>query len=334
MIIARKDKKIFGIVHLQEDFNFIGFCINTEDNTPQKIDIYVNNQKIDTILCNISNSKLENIYDIEVPNLCFEYQLAIQYIKEDTVLEFKYENSTESIVNSPIKFSEIKNFNKKLFLYSLKKPDDEQLTYLDGSRTLGFLATEENLKDEGFIKYIKRLLTDFQDIKFKAFYLEKNLIPLLENVFEGRIKLLELKNISDVYKNTKILILNGTKIFDNIVLKKCFIKELYLSSYYPKQETKIEDSNNKYILDLLKNNYSLFSISKDEIENYNNHLLISDKIFLKDTTYENPGRTATLKQTIFERNTDLINIALHDNKFIENSVEFRKKISNLTKKDK
>ncbi|XOB61998.1 hypothetical protein ACMC56_15575 [Campylobacterota bacterium DY0563] len=331
MIIDQKDKKIFGIVHLQEDFKLIGFCINKEDKNSQEIDIYANNQKIDTILSNTSNSKLENIYDIEVSNSCFEYRLPSQYIKEDTILEFKYENTSESILNSPIKFSEIKNFNKKLFLFSLKESDTEQITYSYDSKTIGFLATEENLKDEGFIRYIKRLLTDFQDIKFKAFYLEKSLIPLLENVFEGKIKLLELKNISDIYKNTKILILNGMKIFDNIVLKKCFIKELYLSSYYPNQEAKIEDSNNKYILDLLKNNYSLFSISKDEIENYNNHLLISDKILLKNTTYENQDTAHALKQTIFERNINLIKLALHDNKFIKNTIEFRKKIHSLLK---
>lgn len=330
MIIAQKDKKIFGIVHLQEDFNFIGFCINLEDNTPQKIDIYVNNQKIDTILCNISNSKLENIYDIEVPNLCFEYQLAIQYIKEDTVLEFKYENSTESIVNSPIKFSEIKNFNKKLFIYSLKKPDDEQLTYLDGSRTLGFLATEENLKDEGFIKYIKRLLTDFQDIKFKAFYLEKELKALIEDIFSSKVELFELKTISNIYKNVSVLILNNSKSLDKSIINKCFIKGLYLSNYYPNLETSIEDSNNEHILKLLKNNYDLFSLSKEEIEKYNNHIFIYEQILLRNTKYENRGEfIRDPKQKNYERNIKLMKIALDDSIFIDNTIEFRKNIFKL-----
>lgn len=324
MIIAQKDKKIFGIVHLQEDFNFIGFCINSEDNTPQKIDIYVNNQKIDTILCNISNSKLENIYDIEVPNLCFEYQLAIQYIKEDTVLEFKYENSTESIVNSPIKFSEIKNFNKKLFLYSLKQIDEEKPENIYCPNTIGFIGSEDNLNDKDFMNYINDLKNHFTDTTFRRFSIGDS---------ENNSNTIKITCINDINKNCSVLIINpqakNNTIDQALMRGQLKISNVFITPFIKNiMHKQIIDIKNNYLTNEIKNNLELFKLTTEDIIDIDNsHILMLIKSFNKlGYQYDiNLVKKISLKDLIFIHITH----AIRDKKFIVNQKNIFKNITNL-----
>ncbi|MBN2782735.1 MAG: motility associated factor glycosyltransferase family protein [Campylobacterales bacterium] len=90
------------------------------------------------------------------------------------------------------------------FLDSLNRPIDVQkIKNLYTKDCVGFLAYEDNLRDEDFTKYIKELHRRYPHIKFKAFYFNDYQKEMLEDKFKNQLDRIELVIPKDLYHLVK-----------------------------------------------------------------------------------------------------------------------------------
>ena len=151
MSSVERNAKIYGAVETETFMTFEGFCKKIYNNEQQKVEVFIDDEKIDTILSNQRISNIEDTYEVfDTEGFCFTYKLPKKYIGEKHKLEFKTIHG-EQLVHSPIITIEKDNplFNRGLLIQSL----DEIINYnsiKDGYKknTLSFMAIEENLKEK------------------------------------------------------------------------------------------------------------------------------------------------------------------------------------------
>lgn len=209
MIVPLKNAKTYGVLHTENYFSFLGFSKKVNSDEVQKVDVYLDNELIDTIIANKHLQKIEDIYELE--GFGFEYILPNEYIGKKNVISFKNHKTQENLQNSPYKLitENHPEFNEMAFLNSLKMPiDKEEITKIYCSNSIGFLATEENLEDEEFIQYIKELMNRFQDIRIKGFYFNNSQKDLLKKIFlkEPNVEHIEIRNIYQISEKSRIYI--------------------------------------------------------------------------------------------------------------------------------
>ena len=66
-------------------------------------------------------------------------------------------------------FKDDDRYNEFVFMNSLGQVDEAEIKDMYCPNSIGFLATEENLEDEDFMEYIKKLMERFPDVEFKGF---------------------------------------------------------------------------------------------------------------------------------------------------------------------
>lgn len=207
--------KTYGVLHTDSFFTFLGFAQKIERDETQKIDVYLDNKLIDTIEANEFIQKIDDIYDVE--NKAFKYQLPIQYLGQKSTISFKNHDSQEELLNSPYTLIDKKHeeFNEAVFVHSLEVNfDTEKIEKLNPKDSIGFLATEDNLLNEDFIKLLNTLFEKSLDTRFKAFYFnkeQKKLISEKFNKYKSKIDFILPKDIYDIASNTSIYIHSSTE---------------------------------------------------------------------------------------------------------------------------
>jgi len=213
MIVPSKNQKIYGVIHTENYFSFLGFCKKVNSDKIQKVDIFLNDTLIDTIVADKHIEKIEAIYELE--GFGFDYVLPHEYIGQKNLISFKNHETKEDLQNSPYELIDETHpkFNEARFLNSLENPiNDENFKDIYCSNTIGFLLTEENLKDEKFIEYIKMLITKFPNNKFKGFYYNENNKVLAKTIFPNNLLFSIPKNIYDIAENCEFLLTNHDEI--------------------------------------------------------------------------------------------------------------------------
>lgn len=194
MIIPQKNAKSYGVVHMQEDFSFIGFTKSLLDKETSKIDIFVNEVFYETISSNKHIQKVCEVYDIDEENICFNYKIPKEQIKGENIISLKNHFTKEELTNSPIQLSNTNEYSKNFFLYDVDdNKSNSQKAYTLDFDTISFLATEKNIKDVEFLNFLYRIKDHYQ-VKIKALYYENSLLNELEN--------LKIKTINVKIKNT------------------------------------------------------------------------------------------------------------------------------------
>ncbi|WP_418181125.1 hypothetical protein ACNSOL_05190 [Aliarcobacter lanthieri] len=203
--------KTYGVLHTENFFSFLGFAKRIGSDEAQKIDIYLDDKIIDTILANKFIQKIDDMYDVE--NQAFTYNLPSKYIGQKAIISFKNHDTQDELLNSPYTLIDKNHekFNEAKFISSLNEPISEELKNMYKPNSIGFLATKENLEDEEFVGYIKELMERFPDLKFKAFYTNsqdiknnKKSLKFIEFIYSSEIK--------DIIKNIEIFIFNNYKV--------------------------------------------------------------------------------------------------------------------------
>jgi len=185
MIVPSKKQKTYGVLHTENYFSFLGFCKKVNSDEIQKVDIYLDDILINTIIADKHLQKVENIYDLE--GFGFEYILPNEYIGNKELISFKNHETQENLQNSPyvlIKENHPK-FNEMVFLNSLGNPiNEEKIKDIYCQNSIGFLATEENLEDEEFVEYINQIIKDFPNCKFKILFINDDINTLIKEKFQ------------------------------------------------------------------------------------------------------------------------------------------------------
>lgn len=223
MIVPLKNAKTYGVLHTENHFSFLGFSKKVNSEEIQKVDIYLDDELIDTIVADKHLQKIEDIYELE--DFGFFYNLAEKYIGQKSVISFRNHETKENLQNSPYTLIDKAHpsFNEFSFLHSLTLPVDEnKIKDIYCPNSIGFLATEENLEDEEFIGYVKELMLRFPTSKFKAFYFENNEKELINHKLEKIDNTILLSNIS--YINTTILLVGRFKSKNISQINKIIMK--------------------------------------------------------------------------------------------------------------
>ena len=253
-------KKIFGIA---QEFPTIKFCIFYFDDTmrleysahlrliynrcefitPSNIYELIDNTEL-WVSANIKNKsflydKIENILDEKTYN-CYSKVL------EDDVQIIK---NSETYIDSLFEDINDKKFIKHLLL---DKVDEERLQNNSSKDTFGFLATEDNLEDDNFLKLMFILLERYPEIRYKAFYFNEKQKKLFENIFNDyldKFKLILPKDIYEIINNISIYIYSyipGSKLktllyrslwqifskYENIIFNIHIYKQITSKDYY------------------------------------------------------------------------------------------------------
>ena len=151
--------------------------------------------------------RINNMYDVK--QLCFEY--LSNYSGNADTLQFFYvgeEKDFKVLLHIPSRDDE--TYNETVFKNSLKATiDNERLENLYEKNAIGFLATKENLEDEGFVNYIKELLVKFPQVKFKAFYFNSEQMQMLNSLFTSQSSFDRIKprDIYELIGKTEVLVL-------------------------------------------------------------------------------------------------------------------------------
>ena len=217
MIVPLKNAKTYGVLHTENYFSFLGFSKKINSDEIQKVDVYLDDELIDTIIADEHLQKIEDIYDIE--GFGFTYNLAENYIGGNHVISFKNYETKEDLQNSPYTLIDKTNskFNEYKFLHSLSQPLSEELKNIYKPNCIGFLAIEENLEDEEFLKYVKELMIRFPNVEFVGFCFNKNI--KICNSINKKIKLFEISSINEIILKTEIFIWDLKGKTDLVVAK-------------------------------------------------------------------------------------------------------------------
>ncbi|WWW11944.1 hypothetical protein V7P26_00650 [Arcobacter cryaerophilus gv. pseudocryaerophilus] len=269
--------KTYGVLHTENYFSFLGFAKKVGSDETQKIDVFLDDKLIDTIEVNEFIQKIDDMYDVE--NKAFKYNLPSEHIGKKAFISFKNHDSGEELINSPYTLIDKNHekFNEAKFLHSLSEPLSEELKNTYKPNCIGFLATKENLEDEEFMEYIKELMERFPNSKFKAFYINLQVIKNKKDTFKF-IKFISISDIADVVKDIEIFIFNNYKVnleievFSKIRIScknilafhSNFSIPNYKSLTIQKLEKDLEAPLNKFMNNFEKLGFEESDISKDK----------------------------------------------------------------------
>ncbi len=316
MILPKNSQKSYGVFHSKNYFSFIGFCKKTNSSEIQKVDIYLDDKLVDTILADKNIENIENIYDVE--NFGFEYILPNEYIGQKSLISFKNHETKENLQNSPYELIKKNHpkFNEMSFLNSLESPiDQEKIRDVYCPNSIGFLATQENLEDEEFVGYINELMVRFPKAKFKKFFFDNS----LDNI-ENSIK---ISTIEDITNNVCVLVTNPIlqdNHFDQLITKQQFKFENVFVTPCNKQNLykKINEIVMEPFISIIKNNLQAFGLDSNDIKNIShNHILMIKKSFEKHTNIDIIDNKEFMEMVFKEMVFNHIKLALKDKNFIK-----------------
>lgn len=291
MIVPLKNAKTYGVLHSENYFSFLGFSKKVNSDEVQKVDVYLDDELIDTIIANKNLQKIEDIYDLE--GFGFDYILPNEYIGKKNVISFKNHETKENLQNSPYKLitENHPEFNKMLFLNSLEnltiKIDYNEVL---NTNYIGFLITKENMEDTVFTVLIQKLSKLFPN-KILAYGFNNEDYISLQKLFplNDNISFVILNNLNQIIENINIWIessyMRKGKLFNFLLYDNentlCFNIENIL-------ELTLKELNN---LDRFKNHIFLKYPDFFNLKHTNNlfELLCNEinVIYNENMTYEN-----------------------------------------------
>lgn len=228
------------------------------------IDVFIDNQKIDTLACLSLSAQKGRVFNGEVRGILYDVPDAYQGQIEHVV--FKDAKSGEILPEafvSVIRRDDAK-YNELSFMKSLEEPiDEEVIKDLYCPNAIGFLATEENLEDEEFVGYIKELMIDFPMYHFKALIFNDQMKADVLNIFENKcMQICVINSVADMIENIEVYVSNNERNRQDTevlyYLRKVSTDVLCMGLYLNQQSVTIEEQE--------KNNTEYFSKFFDNLE--------------------------------------------------------------------
>ena len=109
-------------------------------------------------------------------------------------------------------FENDERYNEFRFMNSLNQPISKEIQNMYCPKSIGFLATKENLENEEFVEYIKQIMKDFPVYKFKAFFINKSDLDLIQQYLNLELlEIIELKEFSTILINSEVYLSNNSR---------------------------------------------------------------------------------------------------------------------------
>ena len=282
MIVPLKNAKTYGVLHTENYFSFLGFSKKVNSEEIQKVDVYLDDELIDTIIADKHLQKIEDIYELE--GFGFEYVLPNKYIGQKSIINFRNHEAKENLQNSPyklIKENHLK-FNEASFSNSLLNEfDEKKVNGIYCPNTIGFLATEENLNDEEFISCITQVIKDFSSYKFKILFLNDEINILLKEKFQISVfESIKISSIYDICKNLEVYLSNYERleyshwyegrIINSLRKYSTDVITLGLSINMKNISVREHEFNNPSYFNKFFDNLEILGFTKKDIEKYGN----------------------------------------------------------------
>jgi hypothetical protein len=185
-------------------------------NTVHEIGVYVKNEKIDTIKCENFTAQIGRVFDVDMRGILYDVSDVYQD-KIDTISFRDAKSQTELPAAFVSVFSRNDDkYNELSFMKSLEEPIDEKskLTHIS-EKNIGFLATEENLKDSALIDYFYDLLEKIKYFSLHIFYfneIDKEKAVEIFDQYKSRIESFKIDSIGLIVEKSNIIILTHLSV--------------------------------------------------------------------------------------------------------------------------
>lgn len=218
MSSLQRESKIYGAVESESYITFTGFCKRIYDTAQQSVDVFIDEEKVATLLANEKIRDIEEKYEVfDTNGFCFTYELPKKYIGQKHKLEFKTQEGKQ-LLHSPThtidKFSPL--YNQAMFIESLHQPI--QYHALENGYTknaLSFIAIEENLGDEAFIEFILEMSKKYKELSLSIVYFnehQKNQATKIFNQIKNK-NFINPSSVEEIIKNSEIYLHNVIEEF-------------------------------------------------------------------------------------------------------------------------
>lgn len=277
MLLPFKNAKTYGVIHTENYFTFLGFCKNVNNDEIQKIDVFLNDELIDTIDANKNLQKINDLYDID--GFSFIYNLSEIYIGEKNKISFRNHKTKEELQNSPYFLIDKTHpkFNELSFLYSLTLPiDKNKINDIYCPNNIGFLAFGNFIEDKEFINYINYICDNFT-YKLIGFCFSNEDLEKSTNIFSKKVHFRIIQNINDLRINIELFIWGyAERNFSNKIISKLINKNIFQVCFNLslKNQTLEESYNKNPNLNFIHQNLIKLNFDVYEIEKSNNNIYI------------------------------------------------------------
>jgi hypothetical protein len=218
MSSLQRESKIYGAVESESYITFTGFCKRIYDTAQQSVDVFIDEEKVATLLANEKIRDIEEKYEVfDTNGFCFTYELSKKYIGQKHKLEFKTQEGKQ-LLHSPThtidKFSPL--YNQAMFIESLNQPikyDAIKEGYTKNA--LSFIAIEENLNDEAFIEFVLEMCKKHKELSLSIVYFnehQKNQATKMFNQIKNK-NFINPSSVEEIIKNSEIYLHNVIEEF-------------------------------------------------------------------------------------------------------------------------
>lgn len=213
MIVAKLGAKTVGVVHIDNHLQFIGYCQGI-DGSIAKIDVYLDDKIIDTIVSDKFVQKIDDIYD--VGEYSFVYDLDKKYYDKKHIISFKANLDGVELLNSPISTmsKDQEKFYLYYFAYSLSQQNVDALKIDNSKREnkIGIFNVGSHFDDEDMIAFIIKYLQNNSQKKLVIYYLRELEVDRLKKLFSEVISQVEFilpLNLEDIVNSCETYIYNS-----------------------------------------------------------------------------------------------------------------------------
>jgi hypothetical protein len=323
MILPKNNQKSYGVLHTENYFSFIGFTKKVTSDEIQKIDIYLDDELIDTLLADKKLQKIEDIYDID--GFGFTYNLPKEYIGKEYTISFKNTETKDELLNSPYTLISKNHdiFNKAIFSYSLNNIDINKVENVFKKNAITIIF-DDNITKENYTQYIKDLCFEFPQSTINLVSFIKDNKRIIQDTFSEYLKQINIISPYSIYElaqKTEIFLYTHVDQVDLYYKLLQYSNEIACLDIRYKKEF-IKDYDNISKTHELFTNPAKYNLSEEEIVNYENSFtkVIYERAYhqVLNTQYKININDDGIKFYFFDRINLILNIKNYKKFLINN----------------
>jgi hypothetical protein len=218
-------------------------------NAVTEIDVYLENEKIDTITCKTVIAQKGLVFDMEMRGIL--YDVPDEYLDKNDSVVFKDTKNGNTLPEAFVSVlsRDDEKYNELMFMKSLEEPIDEDVY---SPNAIGFLATKENLEDKAFIEYIKELMRQFPKVEFKGFYFNKQQKSFLKTICPENVTVVVVSSIVALSRSITIYVHNGENVEKADILIKLIGLKPFIYFNKDDYEMSLQQNEEKYANEILQ----------------------------------------------------------------------------------